>query len=81
MSEGNVDAPSVEQGWTAKVIFSAVTLACALGGVVWLNLYGKPDNSLHASTLSWCFMIIGGILLAFGVGSLSSLAALFAPKK
>lgn len=41
------------------LIFSAVT-------IVYLIAYGVPTNSLHASALSWSFMLAGVVLASFG---------------
>lgn len=40
---------------------------CATVG--WLLVYGKADNSLHSSALSWSFTLIGVIVIGFGIGA------------
>lgn len=34
--------------------------------ITWLLMYGKPENSLHASALSWSFTGFIGLLVSVG---------------
>lgn len=51
-------------GVTSGLFFAAI--------VVWLVLYGKPENSLHASALSWSFTGIIGLLISVGFSEIAS---------
>ena len=51
-------------GVTSGLFFAAV--------IVWLVLYGKPENSLHASAMSWSFTVIIGILVSVGFSEIAS---------
>ena len=46
-----------------------VVLACSGITAWWLILYGRPENLLHQSALSWSFTLIAVILAAFVLGS------------
>jgi hypothetical protein len=50
----------------SKIIFAIVTLLFCASVIVWIILYGKGDNSLHASALSWSFSIAAGVLAGIG---------------
>lgn len=66
-----IDTPETPTSW--RLAFAWVTLAFT-GAVVWyLLLYGRGDNSLHASALSWAFLLSGCVLAGVGFGSVSNL--------
>jgi hypothetical protein len=66
------DTPEpVNTSW--RIAFAWAALGFTGGVVWWLLLYGKADNSLHASALSWAFMISGGVLAGVGFGAISNL--------
>lgn len=43
---------------TGKAIVAISLLVFAMGTVVWLLAFGKADNSLHASALSWSYILL-----------------------
>ena len=51
-------------------IFAGVTLFYCLGMISWLLLNGNTENTLHVSSLSWGFTIVGGILAGAGLGTI-----------
>jgi hypothetical protein len=44
------------------------------GTIVWLVLYGRPENSLHASAMSWSFCGLIGILVSVGFSEILTVA-------
>jgi hypothetical protein len=63
-----------------KIAFAVLALAFNAGLVVWLMLYGKPDNSLHTSALSWAFTLSVGVLAGGGFGAVADLIPGFKPR-
>jgi amino acid transporter len=57
----------------SKAIFAVAALLFCAGIIVWLLLYGKADNSLHSSALSWAFCIGAGVLAGVGFGAVAHL--------
>jgi hypothetical protein len=66
---------------TIKVSIAIIVLLACAYGVVWINLYGKAENGLHQTTLSWCFTLIGGILIALGFTALRDAISSIIAKK
>jgi hypothetical protein len=62
-----------------KIAFAVLALAFNAGLVVWLMLYGKPENSLHTSALSWAFTLSAGVLAGVGFGAVAHLIPGFKP--
>lgn len=44
-----------------------VSLSFCAALIVWLVLYGKSENSLHVSALSWAWFSFLGILISAGI--------------
>jgi hypothetical protein len=42
--------------------------------VVWLVAFGQPTNALHATALSWCFMLVAFVLGMFAAEKLTEFA-------
>jgi hypothetical protein len=53
-------------GWRTAI--AVVVLVCSGITAWWLILYGRPENLLHQSALSWSFTLIAVILAAFVLG-------------
>jgi hypothetical protein len=55
---------NVSSNWRS---FAGVTSGLFFAAVItWIILYGKPENSLHASALSWSFTALLGLLVSVG---------------
>ena len=54
---------------TGQAIIGITVLILCGVLVVWLMMFGKADNSLHSSALSWSFTLIGVIVIGFGIGA------------
>lgn len=54
---------------TLRALIGLATLGGTSMLIVWLMLYGKGDNSLHTSALSWAFTLHALILVGFGFGA------------
>lgn len=63
------DLVTTEAGRRWALIFGGTTLVFCLGLIVLVLLYGKPDNSLHASGLAWAFSMVGVVLAGLGFGA------------
>lgn len=61
-------APSQLAAWNVRIIFGSITLGFCWGIILIILWKGTPGNALHDSALSWCFALIGAVLLGFGVG-------------
>ena len=57
-------APAV--GANTHKWFGGIITAFGIGVVIYLILWGKGDNSLHTSAMSWAFCLIGVVLASFG---------------
>src|SRR6478752_5087905 len=68
-------------GRTARNNFATVALLFCGAIIVWVVLYGKPDNSLHASALARSFTVFGGVLAAIGFGAISTLILPYTQRK
>lgn len=58
-----------------RAITGVFTYAFFIGMIVGITFWGKPDNSLHASALSWCFTGFIGLLAAVGFAGTGGLTA------
>lgn len=58
---------------TWRIVFAAITLAFNAAVLWWLLLYGNEGNSLHASALSWTFMLSGCVLAGIGFGAVKDI--------
>lgn len=67
MSDDSPTLPPPIINKTLQALVAGITLLASAWGVLWLNLWGRPENLLHQSTLSWCFTLIGLTLMAFGL--------------
>lgn len=67
------DEPAVSLNNSWKIAVTLLALAFHAGIVVWLIAYGRADNSLHASALSWAFATAAGVLAGIGFGALAPL--------
>lgn len=54
---------------TGRAIFMAATLVFCGSLIVWVILFGKAENGLHQTALSWSFTLMAVVLAAIGVGS------------
>jgi hypothetical protein len=63
----------------SKLIFAIAALLFCGATAVWLILYGKADNSLHTSALSWAFTLAAGVLAGVGFGAIAYLIPGFQP--
>lgn len=52
---------------TARAVISVAVLVFSIGVIVWLLFYGKPENSLHQSALSWSYFLLIFTMLALGL--------------
>jgi amino acid transporter len=57
----------------SKLWFAVVGLIFCAATIVWIILYGKADNSLHASALSWSYSLAVGIFAGVGFGAVAYL--------
>lgn len=65
---------------TVRTLIGLSTLGGTSMLIIWLMLYGKSDNSLHQSALSWAFTLHALILVGFGFGAALPLLAALLPK-
>jgi hypothetical protein len=68
------DAPSPTAAWNARLWYSAIAMVFSLVMVVWLVAFGQPTNALHATALSWCFMLVAFVLGMFAAEKLTEFA-------
>lgn len=61
------ESPPVNR--TGQAIIGICVLIACCATVGWLLVFGKADNSLHSSALSWSFTLIGVIVIGFGIGA------------
>lgn len=54
---------------TLRALIGLTTLGATTALIIWLMLYGKSENSLHTSALSWAFTLHALILVGFGFGA------------
>lgn len=54
---------------TLRALIGLTTLAATTILIAWLMFYGKSENSLHQSALSWAFTLHALILVGFGFGA------------
>jgi len=60
---------------TWQIVLAWLGLAFHAGTIAYLIARGRPDNSLHASALSWAYLTAAGILAGIGFGALTPLLA------
>jgi hypothetical protein len=65
---------TVSDNWRALTGVASFLLFATT--IVWLLLYGKPDNSLHQSALSWSYFGLLGIIVSVGFSSVMDLITL-----
>lgn len=65
---------------TLRALIGLSTLGGTSMLIVWLMLYGKGDNSLHTSALSWAFTLHALILVGFGFGAALPALSGYLPK-
>lgn len=75
-----VVAPTIMNNTWKGVIVAVVLLLC-ITAVAYLLVAGVPDNSLHASILSWSFTLIAGILAGLGFGTMAQFVPQMIGKK
>jgi hypothetical protein len=66
---------------TLRVSFGALSIIFFGYIIIYLIFWGKAENSLHQSALSWSFLGIVGILAAFGLGPVLEMIPYVFPKK
>jgi hypothetical protein len=59
--------PSPRAAWEARVICGVIGLLFAIVMIIALTVRGDPANALHASSLSWAWAMLSGVLAGFGL--------------
>ena len=54
---------------TGRAVVVISVLVFSICVIVWILLYGKPDNSLHTSALSWSYTLIVFTTVALGINA------------
>jgi drug/metabolite transporter (DMT)-like permease len=57
----------------SKLWFAVVGLIFCGATIAWLIAWGQPDNSLHASALSWSYTLAAGLFAGVGFGAIAYL--------
>jgi 4-amino-4-deoxy-L-arabinose transferase-like glycosyltransferase len=65
----------------SRIAFAIAGLLFCAGTILWILLYGKADNSLHTSALSWSDSLAFGIFAGVGFGAVAFLIPAFADSK
>jgi hypothetical protein len=81
VADPNEVTSPVRMNSSLRIGFAIASLLFCASTIVWVVLYGKADNSLHASALSWSYCVAIGTLGALGFGSIIELVPLFFGKK
>ncbi len=66
---------------TGRAVIAIAIIVFCLGDIVWLQFYGKPDNSLHASSLSWAWWAVTVMSAALGLNVTADVIAQMVTRK
>lgn len=60
------------------------TITCLLfnaGVVCWLLAFGRSDNALHVTAMSWSYMTAAGMFAGLGFGALAPMVSMLMGRK
>jgi drug/metabolite transporter (DMT)-like permease len=57
----------------SKLIFAVAGLIFCGVTIAWIVAYGRPDNSLHDSALSWSYVLAAGLFAGVGFSAIAYL--------